>query len=150
MSKANILDFDSLDTSAASEKGFELELLHPETRKPLGVFVSVVGMESPEIKAELRKDINRERVKEFQAARNAKEASPKTIEEQEAETVRLAVRVCKGWRTVIDGKSEPVIYWKGEKLDFSPDNLSRWLAHFGWARLQVIEAAGDLGNFLGN
>lgn len=150
MSKANILDFDSLDTSAAAEKGAEIELFHPETKKPLGVFVSIIGMESPEVKAEIRKDINRERVKEFQASRNAKDAAPKTIEEQEAETVKLAARVCKGWRTVIDGKSEPVIYWKGEKLDFTSDNVSRWLVNFSWARVQIIEAAGDLGIFLGN
>lgn len=150
MTKAVAIDFDSLDTSAASERGFELELVHPETKAPLGVFVNVIGMESPEVKAEIRKEINRDRVKEFQAARNSKDAAPKTIEEQEAETIRLAARVCKGWRTVIDGKSEPVIHWKGEKLDFTADNLSRWLTHFGWARTQVIEAANDLGNFLGN
>lgn len=150
MSKTSILDFDSLDTAVASERAFELELTHPKTNALLGVFISIVGMESAEVKAEIRKDINRERVKEFQAARNAKDAAPKTIEEQEAETVKLAIRVCKGWRTVIDGKSEPVITWKGEKLDFTPENLARWMSNFGWARLQIIGAASDLGNFMGN
>lgn len=146
----DILDFDSLDTTAANDKGFELELLNPATKKPLGVFLSIIGTESAEVKAEMRREINRERVKDFQAARKGGAAEPKTIEEQEADTIRLAARLCKGWRTVKDGKSEKVIYWKGEKLDFNPDNLNHWLSTFGWARLQIIEAAGDLGNFLGN
>lgn len=151
MSKDNTLDFDSLDTTAACEKPFELELLHPDTKKPLGVFVSIIGTESAEIKAEFRKELNRERQREFQAQRSpSKAVEPKTIEEQEAEGVRLAARLLKGWRTVKDGKSEPVVIWKGEKLDFNPDNVNRWLTHFAWVRVQIIDGAGELGNFLGN
>ena len=86
MSKDNTLDFDSLDTTAACEKPFELELLHPDTKKPLGVFVSIIGTESAEIKAEFRKELNRERQREFQAQRSPNKAvEPKTIEEQKAE-----------------------------------------------------------------
>lgn len=150
MTKASFLDFETLDTEAASEQPFELELLHPATKKPLGVFISIVGAESGEIKADVRKEINRDRIKEFQAARNKQGVEPETIEEQEADSVRLASKLAKGWRTVTDGKSEPVVIWKGEKLDFSSDNLTRWLLQFSWARVQILDASRDLGNFLKN
>lgn len=150
MSKSDILDFDSVDTGQACERPFDLELTHPATNAPLGVFVSILGSESAAFKGEIRKEINKERMKEFELRRSKKEADPKTIEQDEADSVRLAAKLVTGWRTVKDGKSEPVIYWKGEKLDFTPDNLNRWLAHFAWVRVQIVEAANQLGNFLGN
>lgn len=150
MPKSDLLDFDSLDTQAACERAYELELRHPANKKPLGVFVSVLGSESPAFKGEVRKEINRERLAEFKARRENKEADPKTVEEDEADSIRLASKLVTGWRTVTDGKSEPVVIWKGEKLDFNADNLNRWMAHFPWVRLQIVEASNALGNFMGN
>ena len=148
---SDILDFDTLDTAAASEKPYEFELVHPNTKAPLGVYVSVVGPESDAFKAKIRKEINRERQREFQAQRNpSKAAGPQTIEEDEAFSVSLLSDLVKGWRTVKDGKSEPVIYWKGEKFPFNAENLTRWLTHFPWVRVQINDAASDIGNFLGN
>jgi hypothetical protein len=143
-------DFDSLDTGVACEEPFEFELTHPVNNKPLGVFVSVVGMESEGSKNWLRQNVNRERRKLFEAQRKGQPAEPKSLEEDEADTVAMCARLMRGWRTVIEGKSDPVVIWKGERLDFTPDNASRWLSHFGWVRPQIIEAASDVGNFLGN
>jgi hypothetical protein len=144
------IDFDTLDTAAACEKPYEFELVHPQTKAPLGVFVSVVGPESAAFKNKIRRQINQERRKAFEAQRKGKGVEPSTIEEDEAETVNLVAELVKGWRTVKDGKSEPVIYWKGDKLPFSAESVSRWLTHFPWVREQINEASGDLGNFLGN
>jgi hypothetical protein len=148
MSKANPVDFDSMDIGQACEKPFEFELEFQG--KPIGVFVSVLGPESAAFKARVRREINRDRRKEFEAKRKGKEAEPSTIEEDEAFSVSLVADLVTGWRTVKEGKSEPVVIWKGEKLDFNPDNLNRWLSHFAWVRAQINEAANDLGNFLGN
>jgi hypothetical protein len=151
MTKAAVLDFDSLDTAQACEKPYEFELVHPQSKAPLGVFVSVVGPESSAFKNKIRAQINSDRRKEFEAQRNPRKAAgPATIEQDEAQSVDLIADLVKGWRTVLDGKSEPVIYWKGESLPFNADNAKRWLTHFPWVRDQVNEAAGDLGNFLGN
>jgi hypothetical protein len=147
---SDVIDFEALDTAAACEKPYEFELVHPQTKAPLGVFVSVVGPESNAFKSRLRKQINQERRKAFAAERKGKGSEPSTIEEDEAETVSLIAELVKGWRTDKDGKSEPVIYWKGEKLAFSAENVNRWLTHFPWVREQINEASGDLGNFLGN
>ncbi len=143
-------DFDDLDTQAASEKPFEFELTRPDNKKALGVFVSVVGPESAAFKNKLRRQINQERRKAFVAERKGKGVEPQTIEEDEAESVAVIAELARGWRTVKDGKSEPVIYWKGEKLPFNAENLTRWLTHFPWVREQINEVASDLGNFLGN
>jgi hypothetical protein len=150
MSKSIPVDFDSLDMAQACEKPYEFELIHPQSKAPLGVFVAVVGPESAKFKERVRREINRDRRKEFEAKRKGKEAEPSTIEEDEAFSVSLVADLVTGWRTVTDGKSEPVVIWKGEKLDFNSDNLNRWLSHFPWVRLQINEAANDLGNFLGN
>lgn len=150
MTKAAAADFDSLDTAVACEKPYEFELVHPASKDPLGVFISVVGPESAAFKARVRREINRDRRKDFEAKRKGKDAEPQTIEEDEAFSISLVANLVTGWRTVKDGKSESVIYWKAEKLEFTPDNLNRWLTHFSWVRLQINEAASDLGNFLGN
>ena len=148
MTKETALDFSSLDTAAAAEKSYEFELVRPDNKKPLGVFVSVIGAESPAFKSRLFKEINRDRRKEFEAKRKGKETEPSTIEEDEANSVSLVADLVVGWRTVVNGKSEPVIHWEGEKLDFNTDNVKRWLGRFSWVRAQINEAANDLANFL--
>ncbi len=147
---ASKFDFDGLDTRAACEMPYEFELNHPVTKAPLGVFISVIGSESQAISNRFRKAENDKRRKAFEAQRKPGSDAPKMLEEDEADTVSLTVDLVKGWRTVIDGKSEPVIHWKEEKLDFNADNARRWLTHFPWVRLQVIEEATEVGNFLKN
>ncbi len=148
MTKA--IDFESLDTEAASEKPQELELVHPGTKKPLGVFLSLLGPDSKAFKDRLRKEVNRDRTREFKAQRGGKGIEPKMLEEDEALGIALTADLVKGWRTVTDGKSENVIIWKGEKLDFTPDNLTRWLNAFQWVIGQINEFTKELENFLGN
>jgi hypothetical protein len=143
-------DFDSLDTGAACERSYEFELLHPTTEKPLGVFVSVLGPESQAFKNRVRKEVNRDRKRQFEAQRKGKHVEPQMLEEDEEFGVSLLTDIVTGWRTVKDGKSEPVIYWKGEKLEFSKDNVHRWLMHFPWARKQISDESSKLENFLGN
>lgn len=145
------IDFDTLDTAAASEKTFEFELVHPGTKKPLGVFLGVIGPESKAFKDRVRREVNRDRRKAFEATRKNKGAvEPNTIEEDEASGVSMIADLVKSWRTVTDGKSENVIIWKGEKLPFTSDNLTRWLANFQWVIPQINDVTNEIGNFLGN
>ncbi len=144
----DVLDFDTLDTAAACSKPFEFELLHPISEKPLGVFISVYGPESDQFKARVRQEENRQRRRNFESARKGKGVEPSTLEEDEAQMISLVATLVAGWRTVTDGKSEPVIIWKGEKLEHNPANVERWLATFSWVRKQIDEAAGKLENFI--
>jgi hypothetical protein len=146
----DVTDFDALDTGAACEKSYEFELVHPTNDKPLGVFISTLGPESQAFKNRVRKEVNRDRKRQFEATRKNKPIEPQTLEEDEEFGVSLLAEQITGWRTVKDNKSEPVIYWKGEKLEFNKDNVLKWLMHFPWARKQISEESSKLENFLGN
>lgn len=150
MTKAAIaaIDFDDLDTGLASEKPYEFELVHPASKEPLGVFISVVGPESAAFKAKVRKEVNRDRRRQFEAKRKGKDIEPTSIEEDEAFSIALVADLVTGWRTVLGDKSEPVIYWKKAPLEFTQENVIRWLTNFPWARTQIDAASGDLSNFL--
>lgn len=141
-------NFADLDLAQKAETPFEFELEHPETKEGLGVFISVIGSESETFQRYVREEGNKARRKAFEAQRKGKSDGPMTVEDEEGAILR-AVSVCiHSWRTVIDGKSEPVIHWGGDKLDCTPDNAFRWLSKFRWVREQVNKATGELGNFL--
>lgn len=142
------IDFADMDVAAASETPFEFELKHPATHAPLGVFVSVFGPESAAFKAKIFADQNRERRRIFEQQRKGRPPEPKTMEEDTAAAVKLIGTLVAGWRTVRDGKSEPVIVWGKERLECTTENVVRWLTHFSWVRKQVDEASGDIENFI--
>lgn len=150
MTKASAVNFANLDTAAAAEVPYEFELENPGTKEPLGVFVSVIGTESTAFKNRTRRQLNADRRREFEMQRKGKHAEPKMIEQDEADTISMCVDLMRGWRTVVGNKSEPVIIWGDEKLEFNEDNAERWITQFSWTRLQIIAAAGDVGNFLKN
>lgn len=141
-------DFDSLDLAVASETPFEFELVHPESKQGLGVFVSVIGSESETFQAYIRREANAQRLKNFQRQRKGGDDKPTTIEEEEAALIEALAVCVKGWRTVINGESKPVIVWAGVELPFGRELAVKWLAKFKFIRAQVNEATGDLGNFI--
>jgi hypothetical protein len=89
-------------------------------------------------------------VAEFEMQRKGKHAEPKLIEEDEADSISMCGDLMRGWRTVIEGKSEPVIYWGAEKLEFNDANVERWLANFRLGPPADHRSGGDVGNFLKN
>jgi hypothetical protein len=138
-------DFAALDLASACDAPHEFELKHPQTEDGLGVFVSVVGVESATFQAYVRAEGNKARRKQFKG-RGASE--PVTIEDEEDSLLRAVVACMTGWRTVIDGKSEPVIYIAGDAKQFTETNAVAWLKQFRWAAQQINAATADLGNFM--
>lgn len=141
-------DFAALDVAAASDTPCEIEIKHPQSGEGLGVFVSVIGAESEKFQAYLRTEANAARRKAFEQSRKGNADKPSTVEEDEASIVRAVSACVVSWRTVIEGKSEPVIVWEGKKLDCTPANVALWLNRFRWVRGQINEATADLGNFI--
>jgi len=43
-------DLAELDTISACDKGFELELIHPKLKTPMGWFVNILGSDSTEFR----------------------------------------------------------------------------------------------------
>lgn len=143
MTKTSTIDLASISAKTACNKGYELELTHPVSLEPLGVFIRVVGSESDAFQGHVRKHANAVLRERFAAQQRGRKEDAPTVERAEAETIDLLVACTTGWRT----GDAPVIEWAGEKLDFTDGNVRRLYAE-KWIRAQVDDAIGELGNFM--
>lgn len=143
MTKTAGLDLAALSTQAACEKGFELELKHPVTKAPLGVFITVLGKDSHTFRNFTRERGNAMIRKQVELQRRGKQVEPPTLEQAEKDSIDLLVAVTTGWRT----GDEPTVTHDGRALPFNADNV-RFLYKESWIRDQVDEAVGDLENFM--
>lgn len=149
MSKAKAFDFDELDLEALCDQPFEFEIVHPDSEEGLGVFVSVVGSQSATYQKFLREEQNKQRKDAFEAQRKGTDTEkPRAVEDDEDTLCRAVAASMKGWRSVIDGESKPVIMWGGKGLEFTAHNAVLWLKKFRWVRAQVNKQTGELGNFI--
>lgn len=152
--EATMTDLGDLDTGAASDAGTEIELKHPTTKKPTGIFIGVVGKHS-----QIFRDIVRERTndrirREAENAQRGKEPEPTTAEEVEARAIELLTACTTHWRSetrtakgeVTDNK--PIVKFKGEELTFNAGNVAKVYTAMIWAREQVDAAIGDLELFI--
>jgi len=143
MSKSAPIDLADFSTTTACDKGFELELRHPATKAPLGVFLTVLGKDSKTFKDHIRSKTNERLRKDMMARNRGKDAEPSTVEQIERETIELLSICTLGWRT----GDAPTITMGGKVLEFSEAN-ARLVYAEEWIRNQADEAIGDLGNFL--
>jgi hypothetical protein len=140
--KTDTIDLASLSTKDACEKGYELELKHPVTNDPLGVFISVVGSEADAFQGFIRRKGNERLRRDFENKRKGREEAP-TIERAEKDAIALLAACTTGWRT----GDKPTVTHGGKALEFSEANV-KFLYAERWIRDQVDEAIGDLGNFM--
>jgi hypothetical protein len=139
MTKDKAIDLSSLDTAAACDKGFELELKHPVTHEPLGAFITVVGKDSKTFEDFVRRQSNDRLRRQFQNQRRGKDAEAPTVELIEADAISLLVACTTGFRNVT---------YKGSPLSFSEENVRLLYTEQKWVRGQVDEAVGDIENFM--
>lgn len=144
---AKPFDLASLDLAQACDNPYEFELEHPATGDGLGIFLSVVGAESATFQAFVRAEGNKARRRRMESERRGKD-EPVTIEAEESALISAVSACLTGWRTVTDGKSEPVIVWGDRRLEFTADNARDVLRHFRWMVPQVNKATGDLTHFI--
>lgn len=142
-------DFGTANLSRLADEPQEMELVHFDSKEPLGVFLTVRGYESATFKELARKETNAQRRREFEAARKGKNATVRLLEDDEEAGVRLTASLIVGWRTEVNGKSEPVIFKGGEKIECTPDAVAAFLDEFSWVIPQINEFAGEIANFTG-
>jgi hypothetical protein len=140
MTKKNeAFDLGSLDTIEACNKPTEIEIKHPTTGAPTGVFFKVLGKDS---------NVYRGRIRGMADESLRKQAAGKgqsdTLDQLEQKNIDVLVAATVGWRT----GDEPTITLKGEQLDFSADNARKVYEQLLPVRDQVAEAIGDLANFM--
>lgn len=129
------MDLDALDVSAGAEKGFELELLHPSSGKPLGIHITVKGADS-ETYREKKRELQTRRMELVARGRKDAGAMMDTVEQDAHE---LLAAVTTGWRNVTRS---------GVPLSFSQPEAQKLYQRYGWIAEQVDAAIRDRANFL--
>jgi hypothetical protein len=152
--KIEPLDLASLDTGAGSDNGAEIELKHPTTRKPLGIFIGVLGKHGQTFRETVKERQNETIRKQALAERQGLDPELTTAEQMEASATDLLVACTTGWRTVtrdakgVEVSSVPTITFEGKPLEFSVANARLLYTRLLWIRTQVDEAIGNLELFI--
>lgn len=132
-------DIAQLDTVAACDKGAELELLHPSTSEPLGIFIKVLGKDSTMFREHVRDEVNDRIRREQMARKRGKDIEPTSVQAAEAKAIELLVLCTLGWRGMV---------LSGSELDFNVSNARKVYTDFPWIRKQVDEGIANLELFM--
>jgi hypothetical protein len=124
-----VIDLATLDTTRAAAEGVELELAHPVTRAPLGVYIRIVGQDSARYRQRVIDQVNARR-----GRRDALDADTLT-----EDAVLLAARCTVGWRGLVI---------EGEEIAYAADAAAALYRRFPWIREQVIAGVEDRALFL--
>jgi hypothetical protein len=159
----DVVDLDDLNTTKACNSAYDLEITHPVSKKPLGVFIPIVGRDGDAYREHLREQVDAKLIRDWDAGRKGKDPLPPSIERQEDELLD-SLTVCimasgKPWYTVVkDNNPDPTkrkpdetlsyIKMGGQKLDWNVPNIRRVLKEQLFIRRQVDTAVGDLELFM--
>lgn len=132
-------DLSKLNTKSACDKGVDVELHHPSTNVPLGMFITIIGKDSQEFRDFTREKTNTRLRKDSDAQRRGKNPEIRTVEGIEAENIELLVTCTKGWRGIEKD---------GVELPFSVQNAIMIYKEYPWIYSQINDAIGDYDNFL--
>lgn len=138
MTKSKGFDLAELDTIAACNKPFEVEI-KSVSGKPTGFFISVLGKDSDAYRSIIR-NMADESLKRQGTGKNA----DTTIDKLEQKNIDALVAATTGWRF---GESKTVPL-DGEELDFSQANARKVYSRLLPVREQVTEAMNNLENFM--
>lgn len=144
MKKTAAIDLASIDTVAACNQGVEVELRHPATNEPLGIFWTVLGRDSDTYNDYIRDKVNAMLRKKALAEKRGRDLEIRTLEDAEAENIETLIVCSTGWRT----GDKQVICFGGQELEFNVANAKKILTERAWIRKQLDEAIGDLSNFM--
>jgi hypothetical protein len=132
-------DLSRFDTTAACDKGAEIELKDPVSNAPTGMFITLLGSDSTAFREYTRNKTNERLRKESIAAKRGKDAEIRTVEAIEQENLELLVSCTKGWRGILVN---------GAELAFNVPNALQVYRNYPKIYEQVNDAIGDLGNFM--
>lgn len=144
MKNNDSFDLGNIDTVSACNAGFEVELRHPATNAPLGVFWTVLGSDSDVFRDYIKESTNERLRKDAMARKKGRDVEVKTIQDIEQETIDMLTLCSVGWRT---GDAQTITF-KGEILSFNVPNVKKVLTAMPWIRKQLDEAMSDLANFM--
>lgn len=134
---ADAFDFDSFNTTTASEQGQEFEVQHP-FNGPTGLFIRMKGTHSEQVKTELKRIANR-----------AKAARAGTVrKDDEDEGARFLASITLGWRSQ-DAKGDPrPVTLGGQEYPFNGENAFQVYKKYPLVADQASRFVFDAANFL--
>lgn len=138
MVKKASFDLNSLDTIAACNKPFEVEIKDVHGN-PTGFFISVLGRDSDVYRKLVREEADAEL---RQQARGKRE--PESIDKIEDKNLKGLVAATVSWRF---GESKTVPL-DGEELECTPANARKVYERLLPVRNQVQEAIANVENFM--
>lgn len=134
---APAFDLAQIDTPAAAEEGYEIELEYND--RPTGWFVLVRGEMSRTVRQWQLKQGNRFRLKEWQEKRKGKGDNPTPMTEEDLEVgLRRAAVSVGGMRNIV---------FNGQPFQYSEANAYELVRRHPPFADQIIEASNDIVNF---
>ena len=153
--KPDTFDVFDIDPITACQEGADLELKHPATNEPLGVFLVIKGQESDEFKDLVRKKtkLNARKGKGFRD-RSDEDQAMEIVEDLLAKknAIEAATACTVGWWRFKDaeertGRIETMFFEKAE-MPFDTAAAKRVFNARPWIAEQANSGIGDLGNFM--
>lgn len=135
MALDNGYDLDALDTAAGSEAGTQVDLRHPATGAPIGMWVRILGPDSATAIGFAQQNQRRRRE---QFAQERRSPAARTAEELDDDDLEWLVAVSRDWYLVLGG----------EAIAFSQVRAREIYRRFRWIRNQLEGVAVERGNFL--
>jgi len=135
------MDISELMTQDAHEEGAEVEIFHPSetvevdgkrVKKSLGVFVTVLGVDSKDYQVAVKKAVNSQ-VSRLKSTGALSEDATLGLE------IAQVVAVIIGWRGIESG---------GEEVPYSNSKCLDLMTKSPWMRNQIDEFLGDRKNFI--
>jgi hypothetical protein len=148
-------DLALFDTAAACETPFDIELMWPKTKAPLGLFIQVIGYNSGPLRAITERREAKQRHREFALQRGEKIELP-SLEEENAEGLEALITATVGWyerkrdKDGKLGKKQEGLPFGETRLMFSKEEAEKLYKHPGyqWIGTQIVQAVYDIGNFI--
>jgi hypothetical protein len=140
------MDLSKLDVRAQAAKPAEIELVHPVTKKPLGIFWRTIGRDADEYRrhAFAQADARNEAQAQMRA-KNKHAVEEFTAQSMYDEQVQDLVFLARGWR---DGEEEGVFNEGEKKLEYSADSADYVLRKYPWIHEQVAAGVGNRAVFM--
>lgn len=138
MTKKKTFDLGALDTPKLCADGAELRLLHPATFEELPIFITLLGVDSPEYRAAKHKAQS----DALRKAQKGGKAIP--LDDIEESGIAILAACTKAWRT----EDEPTITLHGEALECNRGNAAKLYREMPWIKEQVDKFVSDRGNFI--
>lgn len=141
------MDLENLNVVKGAEAGFDLQLLHPGSGDPLGIFIHVQGSDSAAFQR-LEAEQNRARLaKVWKNGRLHPEAYSEAASTADA-VARYAAATTAWWEVLADGTKRDTLEVAGESIAWSVAAAAKLYAAHPWIREQVAGAVNDRGNFI--